>query len=62
MCVIVDETHQAKADVLKDLLTGVFANVPIRWGLTGTIPKSDWEAASLRSSLGEVINRYCFSK
>ena len=56
-CVIVDETHQAKADVLKDLLTGVFANVPIRWGLTGTIPKSDWENASLRSSLGEVINR-----
>ena len=56
-CVIVDETHQAKADVLKDLLTSVFANVPIRWGLTGTIPKSDWESASLRSSLGEVINK-----
>jgi superfamily II DNA or RNA helicase len=55
--VIVDETHQAKADVLKDLLTSVFANVPIRWGLTGTIPKSDWESASLRSSLGEVINK-----
>jgi superfamily II DNA or RNA helicase len=57
VCVIVDEVHQAKADVLKDLLTGVFANVPIRWGLTGTIPKSDWENASLRSSLGEVINK-----
>ena len=56
-CVIVDETHQAKADVLKDLLTGVFANVPIRWGLTGTIPKSDWESASLRSSIGDVINK-----
>ena len=56
-CVIVDETHQAKADVLKDLLTSVFANVPIRWGLTGTIPKTDWESASLRSSIGDVINR-----
>ena len=56
-CVIVDETHQAKADVLKDLLTNVFSNVPIRWGLTGTIPKSDWESASLRSSIGDVINR-----
>jgi len=56
-CVIVDETHQAKADVLKDLLTTVFANVPIRWGLTGTIPKNDWEFASLRSSLGDVINK-----
>ena len=57
VCVIVDEVHQAKADVLKDLLTSVFANVPIRWGLTGTIPKADYEFASLRSSLGEVINR-----
>lgn len=56
VCVMVDEVHQAKADVLKELLTSVFANVPIRWGLTGTIPKSDWEKASLRSSLGEVIN------
>jgi superfamily II DNA or RNA helicase len=54
---MVDEVHQAKADVLKELLTSVFANVPVRWGLTGTIPKSDWEKASLRSSLGEVINR-----
>ena len=57
ICVMVDEVHQAKADVLKDLLTSVFANVPIRWGLTGTIPKADYEFASLRSSLGEVINR-----
>jgi len=57
VCVMVDEVHQAKADVLKELLTSVFANVPVRWGLTGTIPKSDWEKASLRSSLGEVINR-----
>jgi len=57
ICVMVDEVHQAKADVLKDLLTGVFSNVPIRWGLTGTIPKSDWESASLRSSLGEVIHK-----
>ena len=28
ICVMVDEVHQAKADVLKDLLTSVFANVP----------------------------------
>ena len=47
ICVIVDEVHQAKAEVLKELLTGVFANIPIRWGLTGTIP-SDWESASLK--------------
>ena len=39
ICVMVDEVHMAKADALKTLLTGVFAQVPIRWGLTGTIPK-----------------------
>tara|TARA_B100000965_G_scaffold102480_1_gene84289 strand:+ start:3225 stop:4679 length:1455 start_codon:yes stop_codon:yes gene_type:complete len=56
VCVMVDEVHQAKADVLKKLLTGPFANVPIRWGLTGTIPKADHERLSLEISLGEVVN------
>ena len=53
---IVSNCHQAKADVLKELLTGVFANIPIRWGLAGTIPKEDYEFCSLKASLGEVIN------
>jgi superfamily II DNA or RNA helicase len=56
-CVIVDEVHQAKADVLKDLLTSVFACVPLRWGLTGTIPKSDHEFTTIRASLGDIVNR-----
>jgi superfamily II DNA or RNA helicase len=43
VCVMVDEVHMAKADALKTLLTGVFAKVPIRWGLTGTIPKAKFE-------------------
>jgi len=62
VCVMVDEVHQAKADVLKTLLTGPFASVPIRWGLTGTIPKEDYEQASLQASLGEVINRLSASE
>jgi len=53
---MVDEVHQAKADVLKKLLTGPFANVPIRWGLTGTIPKEDHERIALEASLGTVVN------
>lgn len=32
VCVIVDEMHQAKADVLKNMLTKEFAYVPFRWG------------------------------
>ena len=55
VCIIVDETHQAKADVLKDLLTSVFANVPIRWGLTGTIPQDEFEAIGCTCCLGPVI-------
>jgi superfamily II DNA or RNA helicase len=57
VCVIVDEVHQAKADVLKSLLTGVMSQIPIRWGLTGTIPKAKAESMSLTVSLGPVINQ-----
>lgn len=54
---VVANCHQAKADVLKELLTGVFANVPLRWGLTGTIPKGEWDVASINASLGKVIHQ-----
>jgi len=57
VCVIIDEVHQAKAEVLKKLLTQNFSRVPIRWGLTGTVPKQDFEYQSLLSSIGPVINR-----
>ena len=57
VCVIVDEVHMAKADALKTLLTGVMSQVPIRWGLTGTIPKEQFEFQALHVSLGPVINR-----
>lgn len=57
ICVIVDEVHSAKADVLKELLTGPFANIPIRWGLTGTIPKSDWEFSLVKLAIGDIIHR-----
>jgi superfamily II DNA or RNA helicase len=56
-CVMVDEVHMAKAEVLKTLLTRNLANAPIRWGLTGTVPKADHEFQSIRASLGEVVHR-----
>jgi len=55
--VMVDEVHMAKAEVLKKLLTHNLAKAFIRWGLTGTVPKQDFEFQSLRASLGEVVNR-----
>jgi superfamily II DNA or RNA helicase len=54
-CVIVDEVHMAKAEVLKNLLTQNLANAPIRWGLTGTIPKEAFEYEQIFASIGPVI-------
>jgi superfamily II DNA or RNA helicase len=62
ICVIVDEVHMAKADALKTLLTGVMARVPIRWGLTGTVPKEKFESQSLLVSLGPVISKLSASE
>ena len=57
ICVIVDEVHMAKADALKTLLTGVMSKIPIRWGLTGTVPKEKFESQALLVALGPVVGR-----
>jgi len=57
IAIIIDEVHQAKADVLTKLATQNFRHCPIRWGLTGTIPKEQWEFQSLLASIGPVINQ-----
>ncbi len=54
---IVDEVHQAKADVLKKLLTQNLKNAPLRWGLTGTVPKEDFEFQAILASIGPVIGK-----
>lgn len=56
VCVMVDECHQAKGDVLKNMLAGAFAEVPIRWGLTGTIPKEAFSAEVILSCIGPVTS------
>ena len=60
--VIVDECHMASADVLRNLMCGVFAHVPIRWGLTGTIPREDYEKTSIFCSLGSVVGKLSASE
>ena len=62
VCVIVDEVHMAKADALKTLLTSVMARVPIRWGLTGTVPKEAYEFQALKCSIGPVISKLSASE
>jgi hypothetical protein len=52
----------AKADALKTLLTGVMSRVPIRWGLTGTVPKEKFESVPLTVSIGPVISHLSASE
>ena len=54
---VVSNCHQAKAEVLKNLLTRNLKNAPIRWGLTGTVPKEKYEFESIHASLGPVIGQ-----
>jgi len=56
-CVIVDEVHSAKADALKAMLTGPMAHIPLRWGLTGTVPKEMFELKTIECSIGKVIGQ-----
>jgi superfamily II DNA or RNA helicase len=57
VCVICDEVHTAKSDSLKTMLSGIMSTVPIRWGLTGTIPKEKYAATALEVCIGPVLNR-----
>lgn len=56
-CVIVDEAHGLKADVLKKHLTTTLANVPIRWAMTGTIPEAPQDEVSLICCIGPIVNK-----
>lgn len=56
VAVICDEVHIIKnLNVIHTLLTTVFANIPIRWGLTGTIPDIEYNEMSLVSAIGPII-------
>lgn len=58
VAVICDEVHMVKnMNVLHGLLTTTFANVPIRWGLTGTVPEEEYNQVSLYSAIGPIIGK-----
>lgn len=62
VCIMVDEAHSAKADALKTMLSSVFARIPMRWGLTGTIPKEDYAFQALNCCIGPVVGRLSASE
>lgn len=55
VAVIVDEAHTAKGEALKAVLGGVMGDIPLRWGMTGTIPKDEIAAMHMRCNIGNVI-------
>jgi len=57
ICVIVDEVHCSKATVLRDLLAGSLSHIPLRWGLTGTIPKEMFEFQAIRTTIGNIVGK-----
>lgn len=57
VCVIVDEVHKAKADVLRKILSTYLANAPIRWGLTGTMPEEEADKIGVRACIGPLLGQ-----
>jgi superfamily II DNA or RNA helicase len=56
IAVIVDECHSIKdLTILHKLLTTVFKDIPIRWGLTGTIPEEEYKQVGLLTAIGPQI-------
>lgn len=56
VAVIVDEAHMSKAQVLTTLLCKTFANVPLRWGMTGTMPREEHEVSALLAGIGPLVH------
>ncbi len=52
--IIVDECHGIKGQVLQKLLNEDAPNIPLRFGCTGTIPKAETDAMSVRITVGDV--------
>ena len=57
VCVIVDEVHKAKADVLRRLLSSYLKNAPVRWGLTGTMPEEESEQVAVMACIGPMLGK-----
>lgn len=55
---VVSNCHMVKdTNVLHKLMTTVFKNIPIRWGLTGTIPEEDYKQMGLFSAIGPEVGK-----
>lgn len=56
VAMIFDEVHRCKGNEVKKVAEQVFNNVPIRWGLTGTIPKQKIDYYNLVTAIGPLLD------
>ena len=54
-CIICDEVHTLTGKEIFRQFTGLFANVALRYGMSGTIPKNKAESIYLKLAIGEVV-------
>lgn len=54
--VLVDEAHGIKGQVLWDILCTNGKNIPFRFGVTGTFPKAECDALTLKVAVGEILD------
>lgn len=52
--VIVDEAHGLRGSTLTNLLNEYGSKIPHRFGVTGTMPKAETEAMSVRVAVGDI--------
>lgn len=52
---VVANCHGGKADALKSMLSNEMSHVPIRWGMTGTLPKEEWNKMAIKSVIGPTV-------
>jgi len=56
IAMIFDEVHCCKGNEVKKVAEQVFNKVPIRWGLTGTIPKQKIDYYNLVTAIGPILD------
>lgn len=54
--IVFDEAHQMKAYNCKKICEETFKDVPLRWGLTGTIPKAKCDKYGVICAIGHVAH------
>ena len=54
-CIICDEVHTLTGKEIFKQFTGLFANVALRYGMSGTIPKNKAESIYLKLAIGDVV-------